>query len=82
MDRERIAVDGLQYENSAVGLAHQLRHCAGIISVDVDSSAGIAEIVYKRSRLTPDALRNLIVQCGYKLSPSAPATHEPLVPSL
>jgi hypothetical protein len=70
---DRIAVDGLQFESSAVGLARQLRRCPGIISVNVDSGLGVAEVVYEESGVSPGTLRHLIIQCGYSLPRSVAA---------
>ena len=65
MRREIVAVDGMQYERSEVGLGRQLRRCAGVVRVDVDARAGIADITYDESHITPRRLRELIAQSGY-----------------
>lgn len=76
MLRELVAVDGIQYEQSDVGLGRQLRRCDGVVRVDVDARAGIADITYDESRISPRRLRDLIAQNGYSVAGAA----TPLLP--
>lgn len=65
--RVTVAVNGLYYENSLIGLAHQLHKCPGILDVAVDPRAGTALITFDESRLSEDAVIRLISDCGYEL---------------
>lgn len=65
MRRDIIAVDGLQYEDSPVGLARQLGRFPGVLQVDVEPESGIAEITYEEAYISSGQLHDLIEQCGY-----------------
>lgn len=65
--RITIAVKGLYYEGSPIGLAHQLLANPGIVDVAVDTRAGIASITFDETPLSEDAVIHLISECGYEL---------------
>lgn len=65
--RVTVAVNGLHYEHSPVGLAHQLHGNPGIVDVAVDTRAGTALITFDETRLSEDAVIHLVSECGYEL---------------
>lgn len=68
MRREIVAVDGVHFERSEIGLGKQLSRCPGIVRVSVDAQAGLADILYDESHTTPTRLRELIAQYGYSVA--------------
>lgn len=76
MRREIVAVDGVHFERSEIGLGKQLSRCPGIVRVSVDAQAGLADILYDEARTTPTRLRELIAQYGYSVA-STPVCSPP-----
>lgn len=69
-----VAVDGLYFEHSEVGLANQLRGSTGIRDIVVDSRAGTVSITFDENVLSDRAVRRLINECGYELADDDPAS--------
>ena len=62
-----LAVAGLYFEHSEIGLANQLRGMPGIIDVGIDTRAGTASITFDPRRWSEQAICRLIDACGYSL---------------
>ena len=71
-----VAVDGLYFEHSEVGLANQLRGSTGIRDIVVDSRAGTVAITFDENVLSDRAVRRLINECGYALGGDDRASEE------
>ncbi len=67
MRRVTLAINGLYYEHSPIGLAYQLQGSTGIVDVFVDSRRGTASITFDESRLSEKAVEHLVSECGYEL---------------
>ena len=65
--RIEVAVDGLYFEHSEVGLANQLRGSSGIRDIVVDPRAGTVSITFDENALSGRAVRRLINECGYEV---------------
>lgn len=59
-------IEALLYEDSPVGLAHQLERRRGIESVRVDAVASTIAITFEENRMTRRGVGLLIAQCGYQ----------------
>ena len=70
--RVTLAVNGLYYEHSRIGLAYQLHGSAGVLDVVVDSRAGTASITFDEHKLSEKAVEHLISECGYELDRRGP----------
>ena len=66
--RVTLAVAGLYFEHSEIGLANQLRGMPGIIDVGIDTRAGTASITFDPGRWREKAICRLIDACGYSLA--------------
>lgn len=64
-------VQGLYFEQSDVGLSRQLDGERGIHSVRVDSCAGVVEIAYDDSEISPVRICRVIRDCGYLVGEEA-----------
>lgn len=65
--RIEVAVDGLYFEHSEVGLANQLWGSTGIRDIVVNPRAGRVSITFDENVLSERGARRLITECGYAL---------------
>ena len=72
--RIEVAVDGLYFEHSEVGLANQLWGSTGIRDIVVNPRAGTVSIMFDENVLSDQAVRRLINECGYALRGDDPAS--------
>lgn len=66
-------IEGLQFENTPVGLARQLGAAPGVAGVEVDARTGTVKVGYDDTRLTEGDVRLLIRRCGYHVRAVRPA---------
>ena len=74
--RIEVAVDGLYFEHSEVGLANQLRGSTGIRDIVVDPRGGKVSITFDENVLSDGKVRHLITECGYALGGDDRASEE------
>ena len=65
MKTSTIEVQGLVSTLSAAGVQRQLATLPGVAQVDVNYVAGSATVRYDDARVTLDALRKRVADCGY-----------------
>ncbi|MCB2019360.1 MAG: heavy-metal-associated domain-containing protein, partial [Burkholderiaceae bacterium] len=68
MKTSTIEVQGLVSTLSAAGVQRQLATLPGVAQVDVNYVAGSATVRYDEARVTLEALRKRVADCGYHCS--------------